>query len=96
MDIRVGEFVTRMLGFTIPMSVRVTKITDTLIICGGDETDHTGYWFDRRTGVEVDEEIGWGPQFRFSGSFIDVDKPFSLEPIAEPLMGEGSFVPPTL
>jgi hypothetical protein len=79
MDIREGEFVTRWLAWTIPMSVRVTKITDNFIICGGDETDHTGYWFDRKHGLEIDEEIGWGSKFRFSGSYIDLKKPSTPE-----------------
>jgi hypothetical protein len=79
--IKAGDFVTRYLG-GIPMQLRVTKVTDKLIICGGDETDHVGYWFDIVTGVEIDEEIGWGPQFGVSGSYIEA--------------GDGPFVPPTL
>jgi hypothetical protein len=58
-----GNVVTRMLGGELPMMLRVTKITDDLIFCGD-------WTFDRATGAEVDEELGWGPQFGVTGSYL--------------------------
>lgn len=68
-NVKVGDIVQRdMCG--ILMDMNVTATTDALIICGGDETDHMGWWFDKKTGAEVDEELGWGPAFGRSGSFL--------------------------
>jgi hypothetical protein len=46
------------------MSLPVKSITETRIVCVG------GWEFDRLTGIEVDEEIGWGPG-GVSGSYIE-------------------------
>jgi hypothetical protein len=48
------------------MELPVTEVTDDLIVCGGPN----GWRFDRLTGIEVDEDLGWGPQFGVSGSFL--------------------------
>ena len=62
---QVGDKVTRMLAGTIPMELAITKITEDRIICGAWE-------FDKKTGAEIDEELGWGPppEFEITGSFI--------------------------
>ena len=61
-DLKVGDLVTRMLGGA-PMPLKVTEVTDTLVICG--------WWtFDRETGVEEDPELGWGRSFGVTGSFL--------------------------
>lgn len=73
-DCKVGDWLVRNLG-GIPLSVRVTALTDKLIICGGDEKEHVGWWFDRATGAEIDEDLGWGPPPAATGSFIDVGQP---------------------
>ena len=45
------------------MPLKVTEVTDTLVICG--------WWtFDRETGVEEDPELGWGRSFGVTGSFL--------------------------
>jgi hypothetical protein len=65
MSIQVGDKVVRMLAGTIPMELKVTEITEDLIVCG--------WWtFDKRTGAEVDEELGWGPppKYDHTGSYI--------------------------
>ena len=36
------------------MELKVTKVDDKLIHCGD-------WTFDRVTGAEVDEDLGWGP-----------------------------------
>lgn len=35
------------------MELKVSKVTDDLIFCGP-------WKFDRMTGAEIDEELGWG------------------------------------
>jgi hypothetical protein len=82
--IKVGDYVTRMLAGTVPMKVRVSIITDDLIISGPDE--ESGYCFDRKTGAEVDKQLGWGirdPQGNLSptGSFLVPTEP---APSSEP------------
>lgn len=62
----VGDTVTRLLAGSIPMSLVVTDIDERFIHCGGPG----GWKFDRSTGIEVDEELGWGPQFGISGSYL--------------------------
>ena len=46
------------------MPMLVECITETRIICAG------GWEFDLATGMEVDEEIGWGPG-GISGSWLE-------------------------
>lgn len=63
-DIKVGDEVIRMLGVpAIPLPLRVTQITEQLIHCGD-------WQFDRITGAEVDELLGWGPPPKVTGSYI--------------------------
>ena len=65
--VKVGDVVTRMLAGTIPMKLKVTAVTDTLIECGsGDE----GWAFDRKTGAEVDDFLNWGPPPKMTGSYL--------------------------
>ncbi len=52
-DVKKGDMVIRMLGGEIPMKLYVKAVTEDLIDCG--------WTFDRLTGAEVDEEMGWGP-----------------------------------
>ena len=59
-DITTGTIVTRMMC-GMPMELRVTEVTDALIKCGPWE-------FDKLTGAEVDEELGWGRQE--TGSYL--------------------------
>lgn len=59
--IAVGDEVIRLLGGEIPMPLKVDKVTDTLVVCGPWE-------FDKTTGAEIDEELGWNSEG--TGSFI--------------------------
>ncbi len=63
-EIKVGGTITRWLGGSIPLELMVTAITDDRI-CGEWE-------FDKATGAEIDEFMGWGPppKFAMTGSFI--------------------------
>ena len=67
-QIREGDLVTRLLGGTVPMRLRVAKVDDKLIYCGG--TDESAWMFDRETGAEVDHDLGWGPAYGRTGSFL--------------------------
>jgi hypothetical protein len=48
-EIKKGDTIERMIAFTIPVYIIVQEVTDTTIDCG--------WIFDRRTGVEIDEDI---------------------------------------
>ena len=45
------------------MRLKVTQLTADRIICGGWE-------FDRQSGAEIDEDLGWGPS-GVTGSFLE-------------------------
>ena len=66
-DVMVGDNVFRWLaGIEVPMPLIVTEVTDERIICGPWE-------FDRITGAEIDELLGWGP--KSTGSCIGLASP---------------------
>ncbi len=67
-DLQVGDSVTRWLAGTIPMPLKVTAVSDTVIECHD-------WTFDRATGAEIDEDLGWGPPPRMTGSYITVGEP---------------------
>lgn len=70
--LRVGDKVTRLLS-AVPMPLVVTQVSDTEIKCGLslDVTDPGSLWtFDRETGVEIDEDLGWGPAHGVTGSVL--------------------------
>ncbi len=67
-----GDTVFRWLsGISEPMRLRVTAVTEERIICGPWE-------FDRATGAEIDDFIGWGSAM-VTGSFI---RAISIDPAA--------------
>ncbi|OAI41263.1 hypothetical protein AYO40_03520 [Planctomycetaceae bacterium SCGC AG-212-D15] len=51
--IKPGDIVLRAVGESVMMAMKVTGITEDLIICGS-------WKFDRETGMEEDEDLGWG------------------------------------
>ncbi len=63
-ETKVGERVTRNMAGII-MDLRVSEVTDDLIKCGPWE-------FDRQTGAEIDEDLGWDNNR--TGSFITVSE----------------------
>jgi hypothetical protein len=65
-DIDPGEWVTRVLAGSIRMRLVVTEVLGPMLVCGD-------WMFDRRTGMEVDPELGWGPETGVSGSFLERD-----------------------
>lgn len=50
--IKAGDQVTRLVCGTMPMELNVTAVDDKLIHCGP-------WTFDRVTGGEIDEDLGW-------------------------------------
>lgn len=64
-SVSIGDIVVRMLAGA-PMPLTVTAADDERIYCGGSG----GWTFDRATGVEVDDELGWGPAYGITGSFL--------------------------
>jgi hypothetical protein len=65
-QVKPGDTVVRMLAGA-PMQLAVTEVDDRFIYCGPDAV---GWKFDRQTGMEVDEELGWGPEFGITGSYL--------------------------
>ena len=65
--VKPGDTVRRMLAGVIPMDLKVGLVTDELIICGTDED--SGWCFCRKTGLEVDKLLGWGPDTH-TGSYL--------------------------
>lgn len=49
LNIKPGDLIERMLGFSIPVYLVVQEVTDDLI--------KAGWEFDRNTGLEVDDDI---------------------------------------
>jgi len=62
-QLKVGDDVVRYLAGELRMSLTVTEVTHDRIICGDWE-------FDRMTGAEIDEVLGWGPPPKSTGSYI--------------------------
>jgi hypothetical protein len=71
LDVKVGDKVNRWLSGIAPMKLKVTALTDRLIICGA-------WTFDRDAGYEIDKELGWGEKDEDgiiqTGSFITVEE----------------------
>ena len=66
-SVKKGDTVRRMLAGTIPMDVKVTDLTEEKILCG---KEGDGWEFDRRTGAEIDDFLGWGAPPKMTGSFL--------------------------
>lgn len=64
LEVKAGDKIKRMLADTVPMVLTVEKIDDDLIHTYG------GWMFDRKTGAEVDPDLGWGPPPAMTGSFL--------------------------
>lgn len=74
-DIKVGDMVTRWLAGTIPDDLEVISIANGRIVCAkpGQAWSYQpgeGWTFDMISGAEIDEELGWGPPPRHTGSYI--------------------------
>lgn len=64
-NLKVGDVVTRYISSKrLPNKLKVTKITDSLIFCGP-------WKFDKETGAEIDEDLGWDKYN--TGSVIEIE-----------------------
>jgi hypothetical protein len=61
--LKVGDEVIRWLAGEIPHRLKVTKISKGIVSCGD-------WTFDERTGAEIDDDLGWGPPPKMTGSYI--------------------------
>lgn len=61
----IGDRVTRLIGGVMPEPMEVTNLDHQLgtVICGE-------YEFDMKTGMEIDDEKEWGPQYDKTGSYL--------------------------
>jgi hypothetical protein len=78
-NVKVGDTVVRMLAGTLPMKLPVSKVTAEVITC-------VDWDFDRATGAEIDDLLGWGPPPLMTGSFLD---PSQTEPSNPQGLSEG-------
>lgn len=62
--LREGTKVTRLLAGAVPMEMTVESNVDGLVTMVG------GWTFDAETGIEIDHELGWGPEYNCTGSFL--------------------------
>ena len=53
-DLKVGDEVVRMIAGGPFMRIKVTRVDPDTVRCGEWE-------FDKHTGAEIDEVLGWGP-----------------------------------
>lgn len=63
-NLKVGDVVKRMLGGSIPMELKITKIDDKCIYCGP-------WKFSKNTGGEIDEDLHWDGFH--TGSYLKLD-----------------------
>lgn len=72
--LRPDDLVYRQMGANGPkMLMRVREISDTIITCDTAEGFRGGWTFDRKTGVEEDEDLGWGVKHGVTGTFLTHD-----------------------
>lgn len=63
-EVKVGDVVVRKISSDeVLMQLKVTHVTEDKVVCGAWE-------FDRETGVEIDEDLHWGPKYGRTGSYI--------------------------
>lgn len=65
--IRPGEVVCRLLVGRIPILMTVARVDEERIYC---DEDGMTWSFDRLTGAEIDDGIGWGPRYGTTGSYL--------------------------
>lgn len=69
-ELKVGDKVTRLLSAAkVPMVQTITNVTDTEYWTGVPGVDD--HWtFDKATLVEIDHDLGWGPSYGITGSYL--------------------------
>ena len=61
-SVKVGDVVTRLLAGYIPMQLKVSEVTDKLVVCGP-------WTFDKETGAEIDQDLNW--TISHTGSYLE-------------------------
>jgi hypothetical protein len=69
-DVKPGDTLTRCMSGEIFIPVKVTDVEEGIIYVGKPD----GWRFDQVTGMEIDEELGYGPQFGITGSYLLDDR----------------------
>jgi hypothetical protein len=84
-----GDTVIRLIAGELEMPMRVLQADDELISCtlldlGQEDAIERGliWTFDRRTGLEVDDGLGWGPRWQRTGSELVATNPAERELLA--------------
>lgn len=72
--LKVGDFVERSLGGTVPMKMKVIGINERIICVnileeGDIDFGPTDWEFHRETGAEIDEDLGWDG-ITITGSYL--------------------------
>jgi hypothetical protein len=67
-EVKPGDKLTRCLAGKIFISVMVDKVENGIINIDG------GWTFDQATGMEIDEDLGFGPKFGITGSYLLDDR----------------------
>lgn len=76
MNVKRGDKVTRLLAEKVPMELTVVRVDESLIWATSDgwvdknpDEEPGNFWtFDRATGVEEDDDLGWGVARGVTGS----------------------------
>lgn len=72
--LKVGDRVYRLLGGKVTMEMEVTEVKDEIIVCGvvtkAGKVAPFGWEFDRKTGMEEDDDLGWGVAHGATGSYL--------------------------
>ena len=73
MNVKRGDIVRRMIGGEIPMDMIVLKVDERLIYAAPSSAvkPEEGWTFDRATGLEEDDDLGWGIMKGKTGSALD-------------------------
>jgi len=79
-QLKPGDRITRLLAGEIPVRMRVLRVAGDLVYCtlpsitGKVAARRSLIWaFDRTTGAEIDDSLGWGPAYGVTGSFLVPD-----------------------
>jgi len=78
-SLKAGDKVSRYMdGKKLFMRMIVREVKEKSLICDALELNGTifrgGWEFDKRTGAEIDDDLGWGPPPKSTGTYIAVDE----------------------
>ena len=77
--LKVGDRVTRFVGQgVVMMQMEVIQVNETTMECAHIVDEHLvklGWNFDRESGAEEDDSLGWGVKYGHTGTYIKENKP---------------------